>query len=250
MLVVEHQPLIQTTVSYILPRISSLFDYKKHLVQKNTFHWDNPPSRDPPCHPHELYILYTTNRIHGTGIFIYMKTIQLNHMDVGRYFQLPFVPMETPSWDSMGVSLNGGTTKTHPKNGGKPMVVGETHHFKETPHIIPQLHIGIRLPSELPPVGTYVLGVLPQLRSLDHTSVTAEEAGEAMAWYRGRLRSVARGWVLLGDGCCWRGRHVRYDIYKIYTNICIYIFFVYPKYVYIYRESFKKDILIYSQLEG
>ena len=37
---------------------------------------------------------------------------------------------------------------------------------------------------------TYVLGVLPQLRSLDHTSVTAEEAGEAMAWYRGHVRRM------------------------------------------------------------
>ena len=44
-------------------------------------------------------------------------------------------------WKYMGVSLNGGTPNLHPKWSylvGKPMgFVGETHHFRVHPHIMP-----------------------------------------------------------------------------------------------------------------
>jgi len=39
----------------------------------------------------------------------------------------------------MGVSLNGGTPKNTPKSSflvGKPMVVGEIHHFRKHPYLI------------------------------------------------------------------------------------------------------------------
>mmetsp|Transcript_60184 Transcript_60184/g.131836 ORF Transcript_60184/g.131836 Transcript_60184/m.131836 type:complete len:234 (+) Transcript_60184:55-756(+) len=37
---------------------------------------------------------------------------------------------------------------------------------------------------------TYILGVVPQIRALDHTSVTSEEANEAASWYRGHVRRM------------------------------------------------------------
>eukprot|EP00439_Symbiodinium_sp_Y106_P043174 s2794_g5.t1 len=33
----------------------------------------------------------------------------------------------------------------------------------------------------------FILGCLPQLKSLDHTSITEEEASGAAGWYRGHL---------------------------------------------------------------
>ena len=37
---------------------------------------------------------------------------------------------------------------------------------------------------------TYILGTLPQIKALDHTSVTLEESKEAAAWLRGHLHRM------------------------------------------------------------